>query len=297
LTWPSNANNVWRGNFGHPYTMWTLYAGLEDVIGLNDGTHITNFRTDCGAASNERPTSLPANVSCTWAEDYNQWLIKAQKQDGSWTGYSYWSSPIATALHVNILGAIEIPTGKYKCPLRQAFWQNPRLAWPVDSLSLGSQAYSKNDLLATLSVPIGAGDSGAASLILADELITAKLNLARGSEKSPIANIIAEADRLLSGFNGRVPYQIGPASTAGQRMAELANLLDQYNNGAMTPGCMSNEVRNGTPRNRQQPNAQTPQSTALAAGGGIVGARSSINNAQKVQLASKKVKPPKKTKG
>jgi WD40 repeat protein len=297
LTWPSNANNVWRGNFGHPYTMWTLYAGLEDVVGLNDGTHITNFRTDCGAASNERPTSLPANVACTWAEDYNQWLVKGQKQDGSWAGYSYWSSPVATALHINILGAIEIPTGKYKCPLRQAFWQNPRLAWPVDSLSLGSQAYSKNDLLSTLSAPIGAGSSGDASLILADELITAKLNLARGSEKSPISNIIAEADRLLGGFNSRLPYQVEQTSTAGQRMAELANLLDQYNNGAMTPGCMSNEVRNGTTRNRQQPNAQTQQSSALEAESGIVGARSSIDNSQKAQLASKKVKPPKKTKG
>src|SRR5215471_7157353 len=297
LTWPSNANSAGRGNFGHPYTMWTLYAGLEDVIGLNDGTHITNFRTDCGAASNERPTSLPANVACTWAEDYNQWLIKAQKQDGSWAGYSYWSSPVATALHINILGAVQVPTGKYKCPLRQAFWQNPRLAWPVDSLSLGSQAYSKNDLLATLSAPIGAGNSGDASLILADELITAKLNLARGSEKSPIASIIAEADRLLSGFNSRLPYQVEQTSTAGQRMAELANLLDQYNNGAMTPGCMSSEVPNSTARNRQQPDRPTQQPTALATASGLVGARASINNAQNVLLASKKVKPPKKTKG
>jgi WD40 repeat protein len=297
LTWPSNANNVWRGNFGHPYGMWTVYAGLDRVIGLNDGTHITNFLTDCGAATNERPTSLPGSAACSWAEDYNHWLVKGQKPDGSWAGYSYWTGPMAAALHVNILGGVDIPRGTYECPLRQAFWQGSRVAWPVDSLSIGSQAYSKNDLLATLGAPIGAGSSGDASLILIDELMTAKLNLARGSEKSPIASIIADADRLLSGFNGRLPYQVEPASPAGQRMAELANLLDQYNNGAMTPGCMSNDARNGTARNRQQPDRPTQQPTALVTESSIVGARASIDNSQKAQLASKKVRPPKKTKG
>src|SRR5260370_40478720 len=141
---------------------------------------------------------------------------------------------MATALHVNILGAVEIPRGTYQCPLRQAFWQNSRAAWPVDSLSLGGQVYSKNDLLAILSAPIGSGSSGDASLVLVDELITAKLNLAQGSEKSPIVNMITDADTLLLGFNSRLPYRIERSSLIGQKIAEQADVLDRYNSGAIT---------------------------------------------------------------
>jgi len=40
-----------------------------------------------------------------------------------------------------------------------------------------------------------------ASLILAHQLIAAKLNLAAGVDGSSIANTVAEADRLLDAFN------------------------------------------------------------------------------------------------
>lgn len=291
--WPSNAADIWDGNFGNPYAMWTLYAGLEGTLGLNAGTQISNFMTDCGAAANERPTGLPGSVACTWAEDYNQWLVKAQKPDGSWAGYSYWTSPMATALHVNILGAVEIPRGAYKCPLRQAFWQTSSAAWPVKSLSLGGQTYSNTELLQLLSAPIESGSSADASLILVAELITAKLNVAQGSERSPIADIIADADTLLSGFNSRLPYHIGPSTLIGQRMAEQANLLDRYNIGAMTPRCMSSEARNGATTNRQQPDRQLQQPTMLGTEGRDGNALASIDNAQRTQAAvnSTKVRP------
>jgi WD40 repeat protein len=292
LTWPSKANSVSRGNFGHPNTMWTVYAGLESAIGLNDSRYINNFLTDCGAATNERPTSLPGDAACTWEEDYNQWLVKSQQADGSWADYSYSSSPMATALHINILGAVEIPRGTYKCPLRQAFWQSARVAWPVDSLSLGGQTYSKNDLLAILSAPVASASSSDASLVLVDELITAKLNLAWGSEKSPIATWIADADTLLSGLNSRLPYRVEASSPIGQKMAELANVLDGYNIGAMTSGCVSTEASNGGIRNRQQPDLQTRQPAALAAEIRVGNALASIDNAQKAQVAaSSKVRP------
>jgi hypothetical protein len=292
LAWRSNANNVSRGNFGHPYTMWTVYAGLEGAIGLNDSRHIKNFLTDCGAATNERPTNLPGNATCTWAEDYSQWLVKSQKEDGSWSGYSYWSSAMATALHINILGAVEIPRGTYKCPLRQAFWQSARVAWPVDSLRLGGQTYSKSDLLAILSAPIESGGSSDASLVLVDELITAKLNLARGSEKNSVAASIADADTLLGGLNSRLPYRVDVSSAVGQRMAELANVLDRYNGGTITPGCVSTEARNGAIRNRQ-PDGEAQQPAPLVAESRAGNALASIGNAQKAQVAAaaSKVRP------
>jgi hypothetical protein len=290
-TWPANANNLWQGNFGNPYAMWTIYAGVASAIALNDSSHIVNFRTDCGAAANERPTSLPGNAACTWAEDYNQWLIKAQKPDGSWAGYSYWTGPMATAFHVGILGAVDIPKGTYRCPLRQAFWQSSLITWPVDSLTLGGQAYTRKGLLAILGASLDSGASSDASLLLADELITAKLNLARGSEKSLIAGTISDADTLLSSFNSKLPYHVEATSTTGQTMSELANLLDRYNSGTMTPGCLSTEARNGPIRNRK-PDSQNQQST-LAAGSSGAGAHAAVDNAQKAQQASKKVRPAK----
>lgn len=106
--WQSIAHSVWYGNFGHPYAMWAVYTGLETTIGLNDTTHIVNLLTDCGATTNGLPGGPPGSAPCTWSEDYIQWLVKNQKVDGSWGGYSRWTDPLATALYVSILGATQI---------------------------------------------------------------------------------------------------------------------------------------------------------------------------------------------
>lgn len=107
-SWQSAANNESPGNFGHPWAMWALYQGLGTTIGLNDTTYISNRLTDCGVDTN-RDAGPSGKAACTWAEDYNQWLMQHQKADGSWGGYSYWTDPLAGALYVNILGAIRIP--------------------------------------------------------------------------------------------------------------------------------------------------------------------------------------------
>ncbi len=103
--WQSAASNISYGNFGHPYAMWAVYSGLEATVGLSSSTHITNLLTDCNA--NGDPSG---NAPCTWSHDYTDWLVKSQKEDGSWVGYAYWSEAIATALYLNILGAIPIPS-------------------------------------------------------------------------------------------------------------------------------------------------------------------------------------------
>ena len=57
--------------------------------------------------------------------------------------------------------------------------------WPVNSLMLGSQTYSKAELLTILRTRVGAGPKADASLILADQLIAAKLNIANGADGTP----------------------------------------------------------------------------------------------------------------
>jgi hypothetical protein len=123
--------------------------------------------------------------------------------------------------------------GQNKCPLSHGFWKTHPDAWPVSSLTLGSQTYSQAALLAILTAPV----RGDASLILAHQLIAAKLNIANGSNPTPVSATIAAADSLLGGFSGKLPYHVRPSSATGQAMVNFASALDSYNNDALTPNC------------------------------------------------------------
>ena len=98
---------------------------------------------------------------------------------------------------------------------------------------LGSQTYTKTELLNILGIPSGEDTS----LILADQLIAAKLNIANGSDPTPISSTIADADSLLSMFSGKLPYNVDRSTPIGHRMVIDARRLDRYNNGLLTPGC------------------------------------------------------------
>ena len=98
---------------------------------------------------------------------------------------------------------------------------------------LGGQTYTKTELLNILGTP----SNGDASLILAKQLIAAKLNIANGSDPTPISSTIADADSLLSMFSGKLPYNVDPSTPIGQRMVTDARTLDRYNSRLLTPGC------------------------------------------------------------
>src|SRR5205823_6014211 len=82
------------------------------------------------------------------------------------------------------------PTPTSVCPQPLGYWKNNPDAWPVNSLTLGSQIYLKTELLIILNTPIGSGKNADASLILADQLIAAKLNVANGSDPAPVSSTI-----------------------------------------------------------------------------------------------------------
>ncbi len=107
--WAQPASSWW-GNFGHPYAMWSVYKGLETIVGLNDTTHVTGLLDPSCSGGN--PANAPTSGVCNWWQDYNQWLVANQQPDGSWldySGYGYWSSPLATAFDLPILGGTQIP--------------------------------------------------------------------------------------------------------------------------------------------------------------------------------------------
>lgn len=123
------------------------------------------------------------------------------------------------------------PTGA--CPKTQGFWKTHPEAWPVSSLTLGSQSYTQAELLTILRTPT----RGDASLILAKQLISAKLNVANGADPTPISATIIHADGLFSSFAGKLPYGVGASSVTGQAMTADGEALDDYNNGTQTPTC------------------------------------------------------------
>jgi hypothetical protein len=102
---------------------------------------------------------------------------------------------------------------------------------------LGSKTYSKAELLTILRTPTGGGPKADASLILADQLIAAKLNIAKGVNGTPVTSTIADADAVLSLYSGKLPYGVRTNSTNGARMVNDAKVLGNYNNGLLTPGC------------------------------------------------------------
>jgi hypothetical protein len=130
------------------------------------------------------------------------------------------------------VGAFELST---QCPLPQGYWKNNPDGW-LTSVSLGDETYNQAELLVILNTSTGTGKNDDASLILADQLIAAKLNIANGSDPTPISDTIAAADDLLATFTGKLPHHVGPSSASGLQMTILAALLEQYNKGLLT-GC------------------------------------------------------------
>ncbi len=123
------------------------------------------------------------------------------------------------------------------CPQPQGYWKNNPDAWPVNSLTLGSQTYTQAELLTILGMPVGKGPKADASLILADQLIAAKLNIANGADGTPVTTTIADADAVLSLYTGKLPYRVRTNTTNGQRMVNDAATLESFNKGTLTPGC------------------------------------------------------------
>jgi len=128
-------------------------------------------------------------------------------------------------------------TSSTQCPLGRGFWLNHPDAWPVSSLTLGTVTYTQAQLLAILSTPTGTGNKADASLILAAQLISAKLSIANGSDACPIQSTIAAADALIGSRTIPIVPKVTPNTGDGPQMVSLGTALDQYNSDALTPGC------------------------------------------------------------
>jgi len=119
-------------------------------------------------------------------------------------------------------------TAQADCSLTQGFWKNHEAAWPVEELILGGTTYTKTQLLAILMTP----PRGAATYILIDQLIAARLSIANGADPAAIAETLVAADAWLAAN----PLGSKPTGAARDAGVALAALLDDYNNGVTGPG-------------------------------------------------------------
>jgi len=85
---------------------------------------------------------------------------------------------------------------------------------------LGDKSYTKTELLKILNTSAALAKRAAASLVLAYQLIAAKLNVANGSDAAPISGAINTADALLAAYIGKLPYGFDSSPAAGQRMVK-----------------------------------------------------------------------------
>jgi len=165
-------------------------------------------------------------------------------------------SATPTATPSGTPSATATPSGTpFACVRGQGYWKNHPDAWPVTELQLGNVTYTQEQLLAILHEPV----RGNGLLILAHQLIAAKLNIAAGADPSCIQETIAAADALIG---DRVVPPVGDGYLAPREAAPLAGILGRFNEGDMcAPACGANPSPTTTPlARRERPNpAQRPR--------------------------------------
>jgi hypothetical protein len=140
------------------------------------------------------------------------------------------------------------PTGTPSgCVFGQGYWKNHPDQWPVTELQLGNVTYTQEELLSILHQSV----RGNGLVLLAHQLIAAKLNIANGTDPSCIEQTIADADALIGDL---VVPPVGTGYLAPSNVSALAETLDQYNEGLLcAPSCEGSPSPTATPRGRLRP--------------------------------------------
>jgi photosystem II stability/assembly factor-like uncharacterized protein len=139
---------------------------------------------------------------------------------------------LVAATHGRGVFRLMIDNAPLGCVRGHGYWKTHEEIWPVTGAFLGNQLYSQAELLNLLSAPV----KGDASIILAHQLIAAKLNIANGSSNAAIAATLTAAENWLHNYAEKLPFGVKTSTPAGQTAVNLANSLEQYNTGALAGG-------------------------------------------------------------
>lgn len=205
------ASTLVEGSFSGVPTFNTQGTGADYTLAPSEGIEV-----ELGQLFDE--TGVSAEVTDE-LDPATQYVVRVRAQAAGATDASFYTESIVVS---------SAPLAA-NCTYTIGYWKTHFAAWPVASLTLGSVAYTSAELLAILNQPAG----GNKLLILAHQLIAAKLNLANGADPSAAAATIAAADALIGSL---VPPPIGADTLPPSPAVTYGNLLDDYNNGLIGPG-------------------------------------------------------------
>lgn len=107
------------------------------------------------------------------------------------------------------------------------YWKNHPAAWPVNSITIGGNVYTKSQAISWMQTPV----RGDKTKTMFAHLVSAKLNVLVGNESGCVDGTIADADAWMALHP--VGSGVGGGTTAWALGAPLATVLDNYNNGLM----------------------------------------------------------------
>ena len=107
------------------------------------------------------------------------------------------------------------------------YWKNHPEAWPVDSIIIGEDTYTKDQAIALMGAPEG-GDK---TFSMFRAYVAAFLNVQIGNESSCVDSTITSAYNWLNQYE--VGSKVKASSDAWKIGGPLATTLDDYNNGLL----------------------------------------------------------------
>jgi CubicO group peptidase (beta-lactamase class C family) len=118
------------------------------------------------------------------------------------------------------------------CERPEMYWKTNSSQWASNAvpMKIGTKHYyTQRQTIDVLTLP----SNGDASIVLTRALITAKLNIAQGSELSPVILTINAAMKLIG--DKRIPFEVPVSVTSptGVQMMALATTLNLYNAGLL----------------------------------------------------------------
>lgn len=148
-------------------------------------------------------------------------------------------------------GSIELGDGKglgqplaNACPYDIVDWVMLGVNWPLASVQIGSSSYTRSVLEDFFYND--AFDQDDPSMILAGEIVAAKLNRAAGLDWAPVELLLADADAAIGA--SPLPQQLNPSSSSAIDMLAIAGTLEEFNTGDHHPVCVPSVVTRKSPK-------------------------------------------------
>ncbi|MEO6461911.1 MAG: hypothetical protein ABIP29_02455 [Candidatus Eisenbacteria bacterium] len=210
--WPASPSGSWMGGSFTGVPSFNI-EGTADAYALAPAEAI---EVELGQLFDE--TGVVA-TDLDELEPGTQYMIRVKANgSGPWTPSGFSESIVVSSTPL-----------AQNCTFTQGYWKNHEEVWPVTGLTLGNVSYSAAQLLQILQQQ----PQGNKLVILAHQLIAAKLNLANGASPASVATTIANADAIIA---NKVVPPIGSGSLTNNPATSYANTLDDFNNGLLGPG-------------------------------------------------------------